>query len=109
MPTIIFSPTAQLQQVEDFPDNCERTIKGAIYVRPGGTCVVSDCEAAHLKSKGIVFTVAGAPKLGATASTSPAPTPAKPPSAPKAPLPGLPSNPFGGAAPTGAQSDTEQK
>jgi hypothetical protein len=58
MPTIIFSPSSQPQQVEDFPEKCDRTVKGAIHVRPGSSCIVSDGEAEHLKSRGVAFIVA---------------------------------------------------
>lgn len=74
MPNIIYSPTAQLVQVEDFPADCERTVKGALYVRPGTSAVVSDDEAKHLKARGIVFSVVGASK-----PPKPPPKPAAPP------------------------------
>lgn len=55
MQTIIFSPTAQLSQVDDFPVDCERSVKGAIHVRPGASATVTEREAEHLKKKGIPF------------------------------------------------------
>jgi hypothetical protein len=104
MPTIIFSPSAQLLQVEDFPADTERTVKGALYVRPGATSVVSDGEAAHLKKLGIAFTVSGAPKVAAL----PAPKPPLAPSLPVASLPS-PSVPAPGSAPTGASKSSDTK
>lgn len=77
MPNIIYSPTAQLVQVEDFPDGCERTVKGALYVRPGATAIVSSGEAAHLKAKGVVFSVLG-PKVPLTPPVGSKPKPATP-------------------------------
>jgi hypothetical protein len=97
MPTIIFSPSAQLQQIDDFPADCGRTVVGAIHVAPGRTCVVSDDEAAHLKARGVVFSVAGAPlKPPAASRAGRKPAPAAPP--PTTPLPGQSPGPFG--APT---------
>lgn len=86
MPTIIFSPSTQLSQVEDFPTDCERTVKGALHVRPGATQTVSDGEVAHLKKCGIAFAVVGALK------TMPVPAPVEPPAStlPVVPVP-LPS------------------
>lgn len=105
MPTIIFSPTAQLQQVDDFPKDCERTVTGAIHVRPGGTYVVSEGEAAHLKSKGIVYSVTGEGEDPLdTASTSPAPAP----SSSSDSLPGFVVGPDEDAPHEGAQEDEEQ-
>lgn len=70
MPNIMYSPTAQLVQVEDFPADCERTVKGALYVRPGRTAVVSDGEVAHLQRRGIPFSVIG-PKVPLAAPAVP--------------------------------------
>lgn len=106
MPNIIISPTAQLQQIDDFPESAQRTVEGALHIRPGATYVVSDGEAAHLASKGIKFSVSGKPKavpIG-KATTDPAPAPVP---APK-PLPGVPASPFGGGQLKAAQGD-EQK
>lgn len=80
MPTITYSPTSQLTQVEDFPADCERTVKGALHVRPGTTAVVSEGEAAHLKARGVAFSVAGAkrravPLAAPKQPSGPAPTP----------------------------------
>lgn len=81
MPTIIFSPSAQLTQVEDFPADCERTIKGALHVRPGATCTVTSGEAEHLKKRGIAFMAVGKwkgpsaePLPGALSPVSPLPS-----------------------------------
>lgn len=88
MPTIIFSPSAQLSQVEGFPPDCERTVKGALHVRPGATCIVSDGEAAHLKASGVDFTVAGESKPKALpAAKKASPTPKGAPASPELPLP----------------------
>lgn len=84
MPNILFSPTAQLVQIEDFPEDCERTVKGALYVRPGAMAVVSDGEAAHLKQRGVSFSVVG-PKVPLAPPTKPG-APAK---APVQPMTGL--------------------
>ncbi len=79
MPTIIFSPSAQLTAVEDFPKDCARTVKGALHIRPGATCTVTDGELAHLKTLGVAFVVAGPKKPPQTAVASPsAPPPASP-------------------------------
>lgn len=88
MPTIIFSPGAQLSQVDDFPKGTERTVKGAIYVAPGRTSVVSDGEAAWLKSRNVPFRVVGQPLK----------PPTLPVAAPKPPTPG--AGPIGGLPPT---------
>lgn len=107
MPTIIFLPTERVQQVDDFPANCTRTQEGALYVRPGGTLVVSDQEALHLRSKGIKFSVSGrvAKATPGTAPTDPAPADRP---APK-PLPGLAASPIGGGQLGGSQGEPEQK
>lgn len=109
VPTIIYSPSAQLIQVEDFPTDCERTVKGALHVRPGSTAIVSDGEAAHLKQRGIAFSVSG-PKAALTPAKAPAPPddkdagpssslkPAAPSGPPQA-LPGPSSSPFGSGSP----------
>jgi hypothetical protein len=107
MPTIIYSPTSQLSQVEDFPADCERTVKGALYVRPGATAVVSDGEAARLQARGIVFTVVGGPKPVPVAAL-PAPKPPSKPSAPIATLPVPSAMPISSAPAGGAASSTEK-
>lgn len=74
--TIIFSPIAQVVQIDDFPEDIKRTIKGALHVKPGATRVVTEEEAAHLKARGIHFTVIGQPtkpSKPAPAEESPAP------------------------------------
>lgn len=106
MPTIIFSSTAQLQQVEDFPSSCKRSVDGALHVRPGATCVVTDQEALHLNSKGIKFSVSGRAKPVplSKAATDPAPAPT---ATAKALLP-RPATPFD-AAPSDGSGEPEQK
>lgn len=86
MPNIIYSPTAQLVQVEDFPDGCERTVKGALHVRPGAFAIVSDGEAAHLKRKGVPFSLVG-PKVPLAPPAKPS-SPVAKSSGPLLPLPG---------------------
>lgn len=49
MPVIQFRRHAKQVQVEDFPKGCERTVEGAMYVRPGATAVVTDAELKHLE------------------------------------------------------------
>ena len=61
MPNILYASTAQLAQVEGFPEGCERTVKGALHVRPGSMAVVSEGEAAHLRARGVLFTVIAPP------------------------------------------------
>jgi hypothetical protein len=106
MPNIIISPTAQLQQVDDFPDTVERTVEGAMHIRPGATYVLSDGEASHLASKGIKFSVSGKPKAVALskATTGPAPVAVPAPT----PLPGVPAFGGGSSSLKGAQGG-EQK
>jgi hypothetical protein len=106
MPTIIFSPTAQLQQVDDFPKDCERSVTGAIHIRPGSTVVVTDGEAAHLKTKGIVFSVVGRARAAAPSAT---PSATLPPTAPLKPLPGPSATPSGSVPLTGSQSGSGEK
>jgi hypothetical protein len=107
MPTIIISPTAQLQQLDDFPDTVERTIEGSLHIRPGATYVLSDGEAAHLTSRGIKYSVVGKAK---PAPLSEAPTdPAPAAETPLRTLPGIPASPFGGGQPEGAQGEDEEK
>lgn len=98
MPNIIYSPTAQLTQIDDFPEDCERTVKGALYVRPGQSAIISDGEAAHLKARGISFSVA--PSRQRPAPPAAPATPAKQ-GQPLASLPGIPSAPQ--KAPQGEQ------
>lgn len=110
MPTIIFAPTTQLTQVEDFPADCDRTVKGALHVRPGATCVVNDAEAEHLKKRGIAFTVSASTK----AAPLPAPVPSAGPAEPvvAVPSPSLDSSesaPQKGAAGKGAPSKAPSK
>jgi len=98
MPTIIFSPSSQLKQVEDFPASVERSVKGAIHVRPGTTCVVTDGEAAHLKARGVVFTTAGPkPTPPARVGTTPE-RPTVNPGRPSIPPPALDLPSFSDAA-----------
>lgn len=81
MPTIIFSPSAQLSTVDGFPKECERTVKGALHIRPGATCIVTDGELAHLKTLGVAFVVTGARKSTQAPQTAVA-QPSVPPPAP---------------------------
>jgi hypothetical protein len=100
MPTIIFSPSAQLQQIDDFPADCQRSVKGAIYVAPGRTCVVSDCEAAFLKKRAVAFSVVGAP-LKPPTPPAPEHKPPTPAPTPSGTLPTLPGGPLGGLSTSG--------
>lgn len=96
MPNILYSPTAQLMQVEDFPENCERTVKGALHVRPGATAAVSDGEAAHLKRRGVPFSVLG-PKVSLKPPAKPvAPTKTQPTAVSPLPSAGPITPPTGG-------------
>jgi len=63
MPTIVYSPGVQVQQVE-IPKEVERSIKGALYIRPGATVTVTDGEAKHLKAQGVKFIEVGAKATG---------------------------------------------
>lgn len=75
---VVVAATAPMVQVEDFPEGCARSCKGALHLRPGGTKVVTEDELAHLQ--------ANHPKVGAVLrvvdTTS---TKAKPAAKPKAP------------------------
>ena len=93
MPTIIYSPSSQPRQVDDFPADCERTVKGALHVRPGSTCVVSDGEAAHLKASGVQFAAVAQPRP--SARKAPPALPAKERQGPD--MGRLPSAPLDGA------------
>jgi hypothetical protein len=59
MLTIVYSPGVQVQQVE-IPKEVERSIKGALYIRPGATVSVTEGEAKHLKAQGVKFIEVGA-------------------------------------------------
>lgn len=106
MPTIIFSPTTQPQQIEDFPPDCERTIKGAMHVRPGSTQIVSQGELVHLKTTGLKFT-----EVKPKPPPLPAATPAKAAIAPdfKAPLADTNVAPDGAAEPDSKGSDKSSR
>ena len=39
------------RQIDDFPEGCKRSRKGALYVRPRSTMVLTSDELDHLKAK----------------------------------------------------------
>jgi hypothetical protein len=98
MPTIIYSPSALVQQVDNFPKEVERSLKGALYIRPGATVTVTDGEAKHLKTQGVQFIEVGQGK--GRRKTDPPPAGA----GVVQPVPGVVAS---GAGPSGA--DTEQE
>lgn len=42
--------TVQIEQIDDFPSNIERSFEGSMHIRPGGVYQVSDAELEHLQS-----------------------------------------------------------
>lgn len=48
MPTVVVRTGLLPQQVEDFPEGCERSCKGALHLKPG-TLTVTDGELAHIR------------------------------------------------------------
>lgn len=65
-------------QVDDFPEGCERSCKGALHIRPSSTLEATDGELAHLKK----HYPAVSAKLRQIGSTASAPKAVKPPSDP---------------------------
>ena len=49
MRTLIVPANVAPCQVDDFPEDCERSRKGAIYLRPASACKMTDAEYEHLK------------------------------------------------------------
>lgn len=47
---VVVAPTVPMAQIEDFPEGCARSCKGALHLRPGGTKVVTEGELAHLQA-----------------------------------------------------------
>ncbi len=67
MPVIQFLRTAQIEQIEDFPKGCARTVTkgndpkkaGALHVRPGATREVTEAELKHLQKRKVrLFVIA---------------------------------------------------
>ena len=48
---VVVGATARLAQVEDFPEGCARSCKGALHLRPGSTKVLTEGELSHLQAK----------------------------------------------------------
>jgi len=55
--TIRFSPTVQIQQIENFPKNCSRSCKGSIHIKPGSTKMVTSDEMEYMKNMKIPFQI----------------------------------------------------
>lgn len=48
---ILVTKSANLTQVEGFPENCERSVKGAIHIRPNTVTIMTLGELEHIKQK----------------------------------------------------------
>lgn len=62
MISVQFSASANIQQIEDFPDGCERSCNGAIHIRPNSTKMITVEELNHLLSLKIPLRVLSEPE-----------------------------------------------
>lgn len=51
MPNVIVGHGVTPQQIDDFPSKCERSRKGALYIRPKSTVEMTNDELDHIKDK----------------------------------------------------------
>jgi len=76
VPTVVVRTGLLPQQVEDFPEDCERSCKGALHLKPG-TTLMTDGELAHIRKS--------RPELNAYLQIVNRTRPTKPPAVPDVP------------------------
>lgn len=83
MHVIAFGPTAEVAQIDTWPEGTKRSVKGALHISPGATKQVTLSELAYLKKLRVPLRVIPVPdptkkSYQAPQDGAPAPTPDAP-------------------------------